>query len=215
MTAETVLILAGGEATSPETSADLPRPDLVVAADSGYDAAIELGLPVDVLVGDMDSIQAVDIPDHVVVERHPVDKEATDLELALELVSRDAPARIVVVGGSGGRLDHELAVAALLCSDRWADIDEIDWRSDRGWAHVVRRRRILHGDPGAIVTILAVGGDASGVSTRGLKWNLQGETLTPGSTRGVSNVMTGPVTDIHLESGALLVIFPDPPATGD
>lgn len=212
MTAETVLILAGGEATSPETSADLPRPDLVVAADSGYDAALALGFPVDVLVGDMDSIQTVDIPDHVVVERHPVDKEATDLELALEFVSRDAPARVVVVGGSGGRLDHELAVAALLCSDRWADIDEIDWRSDRGWAYVVRRRRILHGDPGVIVTILAVGGDASGVSTRGLKWNLERETLTPGSTRGVSNVMTAPVTDIRVESGALLVIFPDPPA---
>jgi thiamine pyrophosphokinase len=214
MTADTVLILAGGEATSAETSADLPRADLVVAADSGYDAAMELGLPVDVLVGDMDSIQSVDIPDHVVVERHPVDKEASDLELALELVSRDTPARIVVVGGSGGRLDHELAVAALLCSDRWAYIDEIDWRSDRGWAYVVRQRRILHGDPGAIVTILAVGGDASGVTTRGLKWNLERETLAPGSTRGVSNVMTAPVTDIHVESGVLLVIFPDPAAPG-
>ncbi|MBW3666240.1 MAG: thiamine diphosphokinase [Actinobacteria bacterium] len=211
MTAEIVLILAGGEATSPETSADLPRADLVVAADSGYDAAVELGLPVDVLVGDLDSIQSADIPDHVVVERHPPDKDATDLELALELVSREAPVRVVVVGGSGGRLDHELAVAALLCSDRWANIDEIDWRSERGWAYVVRRRRVLHGDAGATVTILAVGGDADGVTTRGLKWNLKEETLAPGSTRGVSNVMTGPVADIRVEGGVLLVIFPDPP----
>lgn len=211
MTAEIVLILAGGEATSPETSADLPRADLVVAADAGYDSALELGLPVDVLVGDMDSIQAVDIPDNVVVERHPPDKDATDLELALELVSREPPARVVVVGGSGGRLDHELAVAALLCSDRWADIDEIDWLSERGWAYVVRRRRVLHGDPGATVTLLAVGGDAAGVTTRGLKWNLDRDTLFYGSTRGVSNVMTGPVADIRVEIGVLLVVFPDPP----
>ena len=210
MTPEIVLILAGGEATSPETSADLPHADLVVAADTGYATAVELGLPVDVLVGDMDSIQAVDIPDHVIVERHPADKDATDLELALELVSRDMPARVVVVGGSGGRLDHELAVAALLCADRWADIEEIDWRSERGWAHVVRRRRILHGDQGATVTLLAVGGDAVGVTTRGLKWNLDRDILSPGSTRGVSNVMTGPVADIRVEAGVLLVIFPDP-----
>lgn len=210
MTSDVVLIMAGGEATSPETSADLPRPDLVVAADSGYDAAVELGYPVDVLVGDMDSIQSTDIPDGVVVERHPVDKEATDLELALELVSREAPSRVVVVGGSGGRLDHELAVAALLCSDRWTEIDEIDWRSDRGWAHVVRRRRMLHGDAGATVTLLAVGGEATGVTTRGLKWNLDGDKLAPGSTRGVSNVMSGPVTDIRVDDGVLLVVFPDP-----
>lgn len=210
MTPEIVLILAGGEATSPETSADLPVPDLVVAADSGYDAAVELGMRVDVLVGDMDSIETVDVPDHVVVERHPADKDATDLELALELVAREAPGRVVVVGGSGGRLDHELAISALLCSDRWAAIDEIDWRSDRGWAYVVRHRRILHGDPGATVTLLAVGGDAHGVTTRGLKWNLSGEKLPTGSTRGISNVITGPVADIKIEAGVLLVIFPDP-----
>lgn len=209
MTPDTVLVFAGGEETSAETSADLPRADLVVAADSGYDAALAIGLRVDVLVGDMDSIQAVDIPRHVVVERHPPGKDATDLELALELVARDAPARVVVVGGSGGRLDHELAIGALLCSERWAAIDEIDWRSDRGWAHVVRRRRVLHGDVGATVTLLAVGGDAEGVTTTGLKWNLADDILRAGTTRGVSNVMTGPVTDIRLAAGALLVIFPN------
>lgn len=210
MTADIVLILAGGDATSPETSADLPQADLVVAADSGYDAAVDLGLRVDVLVGDMDSLRDADIPDHVVVERHSPEKDATDLELALELVSRESPARVVVVGGSGGRLDHELAIAALLCSERWVAIDEIDWRSDRGWAYVVRHRRLLHGDAGATVTLLAVGGDAEDVTTRGLKWDLDRETLFAGSTRGVSNVITGPVADIRVGSGALLVVFPDP-----
>lgn len=211
MTADTVLILAGGKVSSPETASDLPRPDLVVAADSGYDAAMALGLPVDILIGDMDSIRATDIPSDVIVERHPVDKEATDLELALELVARESPSRVVVLGGSGGRLDHELAAAALICSSRWIEIEEIDWRSDRGWAHVVRRRRLLHGDVGTTVSLLPVGGDAYGVTTTGLKWNLKDETLTTGTTRGVSNLMVSPVTDIRIAGGTLLVVFPDPP----
>lgn len=211
MTADTVLILAGGKVSSPETASDLPRPDLVVAADSGYDAAMALGLPVDILIGDMDSIRATDIPSDVIVERHPVDKEATDLELALELVARESPSRVVVLGGSGGRLDHELAAAALICSSRWIEIEEIDWRSDRGWAHVVRRRRLLHGDVGTTVSLLPVGGDAYGVTTTGLKWNLKNETLTTGTTRGVSNLMVSPVTDIRIAGGTLLVVFPDPP----
>lgn len=209
MAVDTVLILAGGDAASPDTAADLPRADLVVAADSGYDAALALDLTVDVLVGDMDSIQAAEIPGHVIVERHPPDKDATDLELALELVARDAPGRVVVLGGSGGRLDHELAVATLLCSPRWVAIDEIDWRSDRGWAHVVRRRRVLHGDVGATVSLLPVGSDVSGITTTGLKWNLRDETLRIGTTRGVSNVMTAPFTDVRIRGGALLVVFPD------
>lgn len=210
MAVETVLILAGGDASSADTASDLPLADLVVAADTGYDTALALGLPVDILIGDMDSIQATKVPSHVIVERHPVDKDATDLELALELVARDAPARVVVLGGSGGRLDHELAVAALLCSPRWIAIEEIDWRSDRGWAHVVRGRRVLHGDVGATVSLLPVGGDAHGITTAGLKWNLRDETLQMGTTRGVSNVMTAPVTDIRVTDGALLVVFPDP-----
>lgn len=211
MPVEIVLIVAGGEAASPDTAADLPRADLVVAADAGYDAALALGLPVDVLVGDMDSIQATDIPRHVIVERHPPDKDATDLELALELVARDSPGRVVVLGGSGGRLDHELAVAGLLCSPRWIAIEELDWRSERGWAHVVRRRRVLHGDVGATVSLLPIGGDAYGITTTGLKWNLQEETLHTGTTRGVSNVMTAPVTDVRVSGGSLLVVFPDGP----
>lgn len=204
---ETVLIFAGGEPLTSHLADDLPRGDLVVAADGGYDAAVDLGYRVDVLVGDFDSISTTDIPDHVIVERHPADKDATDLELALTLVARETPSRIVVIGASGGRLDHELAVAALLCSDRWAEIDEIDWLSNRGSAHVVRQRRIVHGDVGSVLTLLPMHGDAVGVRTKGLRWQLNGETLTAGATRGVSNLMDGPIADIQLDSGCLLAVI--------
>ncbi len=207
---DTVLVFAGGDSPGPEVVEDLPQADLVVAADGGYDIATDLGVVVDVVVGDLDSISTTELPDRVIVERHPRDKDATDLELALELVARDKPDRVVVVGGSGGRLDHELATASLLCSPRWRSIDEIDWLTKRGRAHVVWSRRILHGDVGATLTLLPVGGDAEGVHTRGLRWNLEGEHLACGATRGVSNVMESPVADIRITSGCLLVVFPRP-----
>lgn len=202
----TILIFAGGDTPLPRIIGDLPRGDFVVAADGGYDTALEFGYAVDALVGDFDSISEVDIPEHVVVERHPVDKDATDLELAMTLVARETPSRVVVVGASGGRLDHELAVAGLLCSENWANIEEIDWISNRGYAHVVRGGRMIHGDVGALVTLVPMHGDAVGVSTKGLRWALQGETLPAGTTRGVSNVMEAPVASIQIESGCLLVV---------
>lgn len=206
---ETILIFAGGDTPPTGMVEDLPSSGTIVAADSGYDSAIELGYRVDVIVGDLDSLRAVELPSHVVVERHPVDKDATDLELAMELAIRDSPERIVVVGGSGGRIDHELATAALLCSDRWQDIDEIDWVSGRGRGHVVHRRRIVQGDVGATLSLIAFGGPVVGIHTTGLQWNLEDDELRPGSTRGVSNVMTSPVADIRVGSGCLLALLPE------
>jgi thiamine pyrophosphokinase len=127
---ETVLIFAGGDYPSGSLADELPEADLIIAADSGYDLAVAHGFSVDVLVGDFDSIETEIIPGHVIIERHPTEKDATDLELALDKVMAERPDRVVVVGGRG-RVDHELAAAALLTSDRWADV-EIDWVTPRG-----------------------------------------------------------------------------------
>ena len=204
---DTVLIFGGGDSPTARIADELPQADLVVAANGGYDIAVRLGYRVDVLVGDLDSIIEQELPDHLILERHPPDKDATDLELALGLVTQQDPSRVVVVGAAGGRLDHELAVAALLCSDLFDGIDEIDWISERGSAHVIRGRRILHGDVGAHLTLIPMHGDVTGVTTKGLQWPLKNDTLTAGSTRGVSNVLLGPVADIRVGTGCLLAVF--------
>lgn len=204
---ETVLIFAGGDSPTGDLTEEIPEADLVVAADSGYDVATRLGIPVDVLVGDLDSIETEVIPRHVIVERYPRDKDATDLELALERVCVENPERVVIIGGAGGRVDHELAAAGLICSDRWVGI-EIDWVTDRGWSHVVRGRRIIHGDVGATISLIPMGGPAGGVTTKGLKWELKTATLQAGTTWGVSNAFASPVADIQLTEGCLLAVVP-------
>lgn len=204
---ETVLIFAGGDSPGTALSEELPEADLVVAADSGYDRAINAGFTVDVLVGDFDSIQTEVIPSHVIVERHPTDKDATDLELALARVMVERPDRIVVVGGAGGRVDHELATASLLASSRWDEAD-IDWVTGRGWVHVVHGHRLIHGDVGTTISLIPMGGDAIGVDTKGLKWDLSAALLPHGTTHGVSNVFVAPVADIRVRQGRLLAILP-------
>jgi thiamine pyrophosphokinase len=206
---EVILIFTGGDLPGLGVVEELPSADLIVAADSGYDVAVHLGFDVDLLVGDMDSVAASPIPDQVKVRSHPRDKDQTDLDLALELALGEQPERVVVVGGGGGRLDHEIATTGLLCSERWSSVDEIDWISSRGRAHVLRRRRVLHGDVGSTVSLIPVGGHVTGVTTSGLQWELTGATLDAGTTWGVSNLMRAPVADITIESGCLLVVFPD------
>jgi thiamine pyrophosphokinase len=169
----------------------------------------------DLLVGALDSISADGRKEaderRTPIERHPVYKDATDMELALEAARRQGAQRVIVIGGHGGRQDHYLANALLLPSPTFADLD-IEWRAGRARLYAVHRALELTGKMGSAITLLAVGGPVQGVSTNGLRWNLHGEDLQAGSTRGVSNEFLADEVSITLEGGTLLVVVPDPEA---
>lgn len=217
-----VLVLAGGDPVPASLASALPRPDRVIAADSGLAAAERLGLAVDLVVGDMDSVDPALLAraeaDGARIERHPAAKEATDLALALDAACEHAPARVTVVGGHGGRLDHLLAGALLLASERYAAL-EVGALMGTATVTVVRERAVLTGEDGEVVSLLAAGGPARGVETDGLAYPLAGETLWPGSTRGVSNALAGSQATVTLREGVLLAIqpgahSPDPATAG-
>ena len=112
-----------------------------------------------------------------------------------------------MLAGEGGRLDHQLSVLLLLASERYAGV-QVDALVGHGWVHVVRRARTLEGAPGELVSLLAVGGPAKGVTTEGLAYPLRGETLEAGSSRGISNVFATDSANVSLEEGVLLAIRP-------
>jgi len=203
---KTVVVIAGGEPVAGAVLEELPDGAFVIAADSGFDHATALGLAVGLVVGDLDSIQTV--PPDVPVERHPPDKDATDLELALRAAARLEPERIIVVGGQGGRLDHLLANALVLTSEDFAGID-LEWVVGTSRVHVVRDGIRLHGHPGELVSLLPLGGPARRVRTEGLRWRLAGDDLHPGTTKGISNEFVRPVATVSVEEGVLLVIQPE------
>ena len=185
-----VVVVASGE--GPELT--LPDAKSVVAADGGLVRAHELGLAVDVVVGDLDSVTpealaAAEAAGARVV-RHPQAKDATDLELALDEAVALGASRVLVVASAEGRLDHLLGSLLLLGSERCVGI-ELDALVGDALVHVVRGERRLAGSPGELLTLVPLGGPAEGVTTQGLEYPLAGETLEPGTTRGVSNVFAG------------------------
>jgi thiamine pyrophosphokinase len=201
-----VVVLADG----PDRPAaiELPAGATVIAADGGA----ELGGPIDLLVGDLDSVSAETLARIEHVERYPVDKDATDLELALVAALRFEPERILVVGGAGGRLDHLLGGLLLLAADSLADV-RVDAQIGAAAVHVIRSDRTLVGEPGELISLFAVHGAAGRVVTQGLVYPLRAETLAPGSTRGVSNVFAAREVRLALERGVLLAVRPNGSAT--
>lgn len=204
------VIFAGGDPVPSPAGDLLPQGALVVAADSGLDIARRLRVAVDLVVGDFDSADpasvAAAVADGTRLERHPTAKDATDLELALEAVLRLGRCPVLVVGGAGwDRLDHLLANALLVASPRYAPL-RLRWLVKGAEVTPVHGGLDIEGAPGDLVTLLAVGGPAAGVTTTGLRWPLLGETLVPGPTRGVSNEMEGASASISVEEGVLLAL---------
>jgi thiamine pyrophosphokinase len=209
------VVLSGGDPVPHPVPASLRAvlggADLVVAADSGVHLAPALALRVDRIVGDLDSADAAAVDAAVrsgaVIERHPVAKDATDLELAIEAAVREGARRIVVVGGAGGRVDHFIANMLLLASPRWADVEVEAWCGSRVLVvHGGRGPRAWCGDAGDLVSLLPAGGPARGIVTAGLEYPLAHEDLLPGTTRGVSNVLSGPTATVELDAGTLLIV---------
>jgi thiamine pyrophosphokinase len=207
----TVVIFAGGDPLTGDVPALVPRGATVLAADSGLHAALDHGIAVDLLIGDLDSVDPARVDPAVTggmaVEQFPSAKDETDLELALTRAIELGARRIVVIGGHGGRLDHQLANALLLTSERFASA-AVEAHFERSRAHVVRSDLSIEGRVGDLLTLLPVHGAAHGVTTEGLRYPLRGETLRAGSTRGVSNELTATRASVHLDAGVLLAITP-------
>jgi thiamine pyrophosphokinase len=201
----TVVVVAGGPDRPAAVS--VPSEAMVIAADGGAELARELGLQVDLAVGDFDSISEVALAWVARIERYPVSKEATDLELALGAALALGPERIFVLGGAGGRLDHLLGELLLLAGDAFAGV-RVDAQLGAAAVHVVRRERLLAGEPGELISLFPVHGPAGGVVTEGLVYPLHGETLAPGTSRGLSNVFGAREARISVARGVLLAIRP-------
>lgn len=206
------LVIAGGDAPTPAELEGEPRWEWVVAADSGLDHAEALGLRVDAVVGDLDSVTAGALQRArdagVVIDQHPTDKNATDLELAMDAALEHGASSLFVLGVGGGRPDHALANLFLLADQRYAEA-EVDARTADARIMVVRSRpRVIRGEAGAVVTLLPVHGPARRVRTEGLRWPLRDEDLGAASTRGVSNEITHSPGWVVAGDGVLLAILP-------
>ena len=205
-----VVVVASGELDGDDVSW-LDGADLVIGANGGAASLDRLGRRVDVLVGDLDSIDGSLVgrlsAAGTRVERHSADKDASDTELAIEAAIAAGADEVLLLGATGGdRLDHQLASLLLLADPALAGIDA---RVVRGPTKVralhAGGRRELDGRAGDLVTLLPVGGDVTGVTTERLQWPLASATLRMGRSRGLSNVVVAEPASIRIESGTLLI----------
>lgn len=198
----------GGEAFYRQA---LAGADFVVAADAGGEWCVSLGRIPDLVVGDFDSA-APGAPQRlraagIEVTEFSVEKDESDLELAVAAALARGAGSLTLTACSGGRLDHTLAsVGSLTRAGRsgTADLQEPSFAAwtvagDQGAGIELQTR------PGTTFSVLAVG-EARGVSITGGLFPLVAAALPSLSSLGLSNIASGPTIMVSAEVGTLVVI---------
>ncbi|NIS80362.1 MAG: thiamine diphosphokinase [Anaerolineales bacterium] len=186
------------------------RAPLVIAANGGSRLAQSLDLQVDVVIGDLDSLDPeskLALTDSgATFELSAAEKDETDLELALLYAASRGARQIIVLGAIGGRMDMTLANVLLLTHPRLSTTRIQIWH-EKQTAWLIRPPgEEIEGDPGDTLSLIPLSTDATGISTHHLAYPMSGDDLAFGPARGISNVITGPVARVDLKTGMLLAV---------
>ena len=184
--------------------------DLVIAADGGYAYLAAHNTPVNLVIGDFDSLASADIFENIEIEiiRLSTMKDDTDMAAALREGWERGCRVFHIYGGTGGRLDHTLANIQCL-----ADLAK---RGGRGFLFDKETViTVIHNDTllfpaGAqgTVSLFAHSDIALGVTIKGFKYSLNNATLQNTYPLGVSNEFTGEPGSIAVREGTLIAVYP-------
>ncbi|MCK8493054.1 MULTISPECIES: thiamine diphosphokinase [Spirosoma] len=205
---EPALLIANGEACQPELLGQLLEwSPTVVVLDSAIWRVLELGIKVDVLLGDfdrdldLDAIRAQQYPLDIV---HTPNQDKTDLDKGIEyLIERGYPA-VNIVWATGRRADHSLTNMTNIV--RYKDQIRIVMIDDHSKIFPLVGRFEKWYEAGTPISLIPVG-TVTGFTSEGLKYNLQDDTLTLGYRTSSSNeAAEDGFVRIEAKTGDLLIM---------
>ena len=193
-------IFTGGNVNIKAIRIEPSEDDLIIAADSGYKTAIEMGLKPSVLIGDMDSLGRIPDDGGMEIIKLPVEKDVTDTQAAVELAIERGADGIYIIGGIGSRLDHSISTVSIL--------ERIECLFS---APLGRRRKFFGLTKQAsphfrYMSLIAADEIVKGVTVEGCKYPLNKATLWRREQFAVSNEISGNCAFVSVERGGLYII---------
>jgi len=208
------LILLNGTPPSAALLSEHSGAQLVLCADGAANWALNAGITPDILIGDMDSIDAKTRAElaksgcEVVVL--PSHKNETDAHIAVDIAIERGAGEVVLLGALGGRLDHTLGNLLLLRRIEGKGVSAciID-DTMRCWAK--NKSITIDGKVGDIISVLPAQGEGllELEHSEGLEWPLDDLKLASDFPRGISNRFISERVSITVRSGWALIIKTD------
>jgi thiamine pyrophosphokinase len=205
---EPALIIANGEACSRNLLDQLLEwSPIVMVLDGAIDRVIPLGIKIDILAGDFDRDKD---PKEILQYQnsveiiHTPDQDKTDLEKGIELLIERGNTFINIIWATGRRADHTINNMTLLAS--YKNKANLVIYDDYSKIFLLKKQYTKWYTKGTPISLIPIG-DVSGVSTKGLVYNLENEELKLGYRTSSSNEVSedGQIY-VSYENGDLLMM---------
>ena len=178
--------------------------EYVIAADGGLEILETLGVEPDLIMGDFDSLGFVPKGENVIC--YPVEKDDTDMMLAVKRAVEMGYNEIELYGATGGRTDHTIAnlQTMLWASKNNCKIKMIDEKNT--YYMITNDSVYLPAKRSGGFSVFAFGKNAKGVTIKGGKYEALNVELSPDNPTAVSNSFIGKEVEISVREGSLLII---------
>lgn len=199
-----VIICGGSIENYDYISSFIKADDTIICADGGYDHAVKMSIVPDIVLGDMDSVKA----DYTAVrfEKFPVEKDWTDSELAVNYVIKNGFDEVIMLGSTGTRADHTMSNIFMLKKFSENNISAVII-DDNNMIYMPEKGMKLYGEKGDTVSVIPIGNDVTGYTTKGMYYEAKDITLGFGKTIGNSNVMLSAECEISWKTGNAIVVI--------
>ncbi len=202
---KTLIILSQSEPCKLENSFDL-----VLASDGGYKTAKKMGLEVDVLLGDLDSITRNDVEEArsigIEVISFPIDKDKTDGELAVDYAISLDSKEIIILGSFKEELDHALGNLFLLFKIYNAGIKSMLLTQNYEIELIDSFKEYID-KIGNEISFIPVSEIVEGLSIKGCKYEINNVSVEMGQTLTLRNLIVDKKAKVYLKKGKILSIL--------
>lgn len=205
---EPALIIANGAECSNELLGQLLEwSPMVIVLDSAMERVVDLGIKVDVLLGDFDG----DFNPEIYKEKqfpleiiHAPNQDKTDLEKAFDYLIEKGHMAVNVIWATGRRIDHTLH--NLTISANYQNQLKIVFWDDYSKAFLLPKKYQKWYTKDTILSLIPIG-TVENITTENLFYPLQKENLKLGYRTGSSNhVANDGIVSIEFEKGDLILI---------
>jgi len=188
--------------------------DFVIYCDSGLRHMDSLGASPSLIIGDWDSYDDPHMDAETITL--PVAKDDTDTVYAMREGIERGFREFLIIGAVGARLDHTLVNVYILSAlenrgchglivDDYSEMELVSSWADK--AGEVHPGRASVDDSYPFFSLVALEGDANGVTIQNAKFNITNAVIGPGYQFATSNeVLPGKTAEITVGDGRLLLI---------
>ncbi|MDF2889589.1 MAG: thiamine pyrophosphokinae [Lacrimispora sp.] len=187
--------------------------DKIIAVDGGLTALSQLNLKPDAVVGDFDTVEESVLSEYrnfsgeITWDIHKPEKDETDTELALSTAMKLGCKELVLLGATGGRLDHFMGNLHLLyyCLKQGMNASIVD---SKNRITVLEKGRVFEVERmwGNYISFLPLSMDVKGITLTGFKYPLTQKDISIGTSLCISNELTGASGSIEFDSGVLICV---------